>query len=62
MTRELTRFDTEHVQLADQLSAIAESLNGASDALFYRAEVEHDDMLHLIAEIIRAQAEALRDL
>ena len=62
MAHELPKYDIEHVRLVDQIRAIAESLNGASEALFYRAEAESDDMLHLIAEIVRAQAEALREL
>ena len=46
--------------LALTSAAIASTLAGAADSLFYRAEAEDDDMLHLIAEVINEQADALR--
>ena len=52
--------DAARIIRLDELAAIASTLAGAADSLFYRAEAEDDDMLHLIAEVINEQAAALR--
>lgn len=50
----------DDVKFGDALSSSAGMLNGAMEALRYRAEAEDDAMLFLIADVVSDQVDALR--